>query len=266
MSQRLIPPRGKPVRLRDYDPGYTGGLSKEEGLAQIPALRARLNELQDTLYADRRFAVLVVLQGIDTAGKDGTIKSVFQDVGPLGCSVANFGVPTEEELAHDYLWRYHLKMPERGRFVVFNRSYYEAVLVERVKSLVPRETWQTRYAQINALEQFLVDQGTLIAKFFLHISRDEQRERLQERIDNPKKHWKFRAGDLEERRHWDQYQEAFEEMLSRCNQDDAPWHVVPANRKWYRDIVVARALVERLEGLGLRYPGPFEHLAGIKVD
>lgn len=266
MSQHLIPPRGKTVRLGEYDPGYTGGLAKEQALAQIPALRARLNELQDTLYADRRFAVLVVLQGIDTAGKDGTIKSVFQDVGPLGCSVANFGVPTEEELAHDFLWRYHAKTPAKGKFTIFNRSYYEAVLVERVKNLVPEMTWQRRYGQINAFEQFLVEEGTVIMKFLLHISNGEQRERLQERIDNPKKHWKFRAGDLEERRHWDQYQEAFEEMLSRCHQDDAPWHVVPANRKWYRDIAVARALVDRLEGLGLRYPGPFEHLSGIKVN
>lgn len=266
MSQLLVPPAGKPVRLRDYDPGHAGGLARGEATAQIPALRDRLNELQDTLYADRRFAILVVLQGIDTAGKDGTIKSVFQAVGPLGCSVTSFGVPTEEELAHDFLWRYHAKTPERGKIVVFNRSYYEAVLVERVKGLVPEKTWQRRYDRINAFERLLVDEGTVIMKFFLHISKGEQRERLQERLDDPKKHWKFRAGDLEERRHWDQYQEAFEEMLSRCNQDYAPWNVVPSNRKWYRDIVVARALVERLEGLDLRYPGPFEHLSGIKVD
>ncbi len=265
MSQPLIPPCGQPVDLRGYDPAFTGNLAKEQARQLLPALCERLNELQDTLYADRRFAVLAVLQGIDTAGKDGTIKNVFRDVGPLGCSVANFGVPTEEELAHDFLWRYHRETPARGKFVVFNRSHYEAVLVERVKSLVPEATWQARYDQINAFERLLVDEGVVVMKFFLHISREEQRERLQERIDNPKKHWKFRQGDLEERRNWDRYQQAFAEMLSRCNPAHAPWHIVPADHKWYRDLVVARALVDRIEALGLRYPGPFEHLAGIRV-
>lgn len=266
MSQPLVPPHGRHVDLREYDPAFTGHVSKEQARERLPALRARLNELQDTLYADRRFAVLVVLQGIDTAGKDGTIKSVFQDVGPLGCSVANFGVPTDVELAHDFLWRYHRDTPEKGKFVVFNRSHYEAVLVERVKGLVPETTWRARYDQINAFERFLAGENVVIMKFFLHISRDEQRERLQERVDNPKKHWKFRHGDLEERRNWDQYQLAFADMLSHCNPAHAPWHVVPADHKWYRDAVIAQALVDRLEALGLRYPGPFEHLAGIRVE
>jgi len=255
----------KSVDLRDYNPAHTPGTSREEALADIVPLRLRLNELQDLLYADGRFAFLVVLQGIDTAGKDGTVRSVFQEVGPLGCSVVSFGVPSEEERAHDYLWRVHQHAPERGKLVIFNRSHYESVLVERVHGLVPKETWKRRYDEINAFERLLVAEGTVIVKFFLHISKDEQRERLQERVDNPKKRWKFRAGDLDERKLWDQYQEAFADMLTQCNTKHAPWHVVPADHKWYRDVVVARTLISKLEELNLRYPEPAEGVAGTKV-
>jgi PPK2 family polyphosphate:nucleotide phosphotransferase len=180
--------------------------------------------------------------------------------------VESFKVPTPEELAHDYLWRYHQKMPERGHITIFNRSYYEAVLVERVKGIVPREVWQARYEDINRLEEYLVRNGTVVMKFFLVISKEEQRERLQERIDNPKKQWKFRLGDLEERKLWDEYLEAFEDALERCNTKHAPWHVVPADRKWYRDVVVARALVEKLESLDLRYPPAPPEVVGLKVE
>ena len=263
-EQPVIPPPGA-FEIARYDAAYTGGMSKEQGQEEIVGLRQRINDLQDLLFADRRHAVLVLLQGIDTAGKDGTIKSVFEQVGPLGCSVANFGVPTEEELAHDYLWRYHLKAPERGHITIFNRSYYEAVLVERVKEIVPPKVWLTRYDDINAFESYLAAQGTVILKFYLHISKDEQRERLQERVDNPKKRWKFKHGDLEERKNWDRYMHAFEDMVTRCNSEVAPWHVVPADKKWYRDVVVARAIVARLESLELRYPQPEEDIEGIKV-
>lgn len=264
--QPLTPPRGKTFHLADYDPGYSGDFDRARAEAEIAALRTRLNELQDLLYADRRYALLVVLQAIDTGGKDGTIKSVFQEVGPLGCNVVSFGVPTAEEAAHDYLWRYHRTAPERGKVGIFNRSYYESVLVERVKDLVPRDVWKRRYDEINQFEEYLGKQGTKIAKFFLHISKDEQRERLQERIDNPKKHWKFRKADLDERLAWDKYQEAFEDMVDRCNTEDAPWHVVPANRKWYRDVVVAKALIELLESLDLRYPDPEPGIESLKVE
>jgi PPK2 family polyphosphate:nucleotide phosphotransferase len=265
MSQSLVPPFEKTVNLRDYEPGHTPGMSREEALAAIDSLRSRLNELQDLLYADRRFAVLVILQGIDTAGKDGTVRSVFQEVGPLGCSVVSFGVPSEEENAHDYLWRVHQHAPERGKLVVFNRSHYESVLVERVHGLVSKDTWKRRYDEINAFERLLAAEGTVVVKFFLHISKDEQRERLQERVDNPRKQWKFRPGDLDERKFWDQYQEAFDDMLTQCNTRHAPWHVVPADRKWYRDVVVARTLIEKLEALNLRYPAPAEGVVGTKV-
>lgn len=258
-------PPGTRIDLRRFDARATNGREREEVEAELVGLRMRLNELQNVLYADARYALLVVLQGIDTAGKDGTINSVFEQVGPIGCSVESFKEPTPEELAHDYLWRYRRKMPERGHITIFNRSYYEAVLVERVRGIVPREVWRARYEDINRLEEYLVRNGTVVMKFFLVISKEEQRERLQERIDNPRKQWKFRLGDLEERKLWDEYLEAFEDALERCNTKDAPWHVVPADRKWYRDLVVARALVEKLESLDLRYPPAPPEVQGLRV-
>lgn len=265
MEDPHIPTIGRQVLLSDWDPRGNGEFEQREAAETMAALRLRLNELQDRLYADRRFAVLVVLQGIDTSGKDSTIRSVFEQVGPLGCSVENFGVPSEEELEHDFLWRYHHRAPKRGYIVIFNRSHYEAVLVERVKQVVPPTVWASRFDQINRFEEMLTAENTVIVKFYLHISKEEQRERLQERIDNPRKRWKFRAGDLDDRKLWDDYRLAFEEMLTRCNTYTAPWYIVPGDRKWYRDIVVARAMVAKLESLGLRYPEPDPAIVGFKV-
>jgi PPK2 family polyphosphate:nucleotide phosphotransferase len=265
VNQPLIPPHGKKFELSRYDPRYDAGLSKEACKAQIEPLALRIDELQNTLYAAKSHAVLIVLQGIDTSGKDGTVKDVFAMTGPIGCSVVNFGVPTTEELAHDYLWRYRKETPRRGHITVFNRSYYESVVVERVKGLAPPDVWKRRYDEINAFERFLTENGMVILKFFLHISKDEQRERLQERVDNPKKHWKFSVGDLDERKRWDDYQAAFEDMVDRCNTEHAPWHVVPADRNWYRNLVVARVIVERLESLKLKYPPSKDNLTGVKV-
>ncbi len=264
--QPVVPPFDQPFRLKDYDPGHTGDADRDHAEQEMVALRLRLNELQDVLYADRRYGLLVVLQGIDAAGKDGTIKSVFQEVGPLGCDVVSFGVPTAEEAAHDFLWRYHVHAPERGKVMIFNRSYYESILVERVDNLTPKDVWKARYDQINDFERYLAGEGTVIMKFFLHISKEEQRERLQERVDDPNKRWKFRLGDLDERKGWDAYEEAFEDMVAKCNTERAPWHVVPANHKWHRDTVVAKALIERLEGLKLRYPEPEKGIEGLKVQ
>ncbi|MEO9254881.1 MAG: PPK2 family polyphosphate kinase [Tepidiformaceae bacterium] len=266
MKQPIIPPTGERVKLKDFDPGFTNGMKKSDCEEGIEGLRTRLNELQDLLYADKRYALLVVLQAIDTGGKDGTIKSVFREVGPLGCSVASFGVPTDLELRHDYLWRYHLRTPERGQVVIFNRSYYESVLVERVHEIVDKETWTRRYDELNAFEEYLANQQTIVMKFYLHISKDEQQERLQSRVDDPNKRWKFHTADLAERKRWDDYQEAFADMLSNCNTEQAPWHVVPADHKWYRDVVVAKALIERLEGLDLRYPDADKGIEGTKVE
>ena len=262
----IVPKPGNKVRLSDYDPGDRGGMTKEAALAEIADLRVRLNELQNLLYADERFAVLFVLQAIDTAGKDSTINSVFQEVGPIGCQVVSFKVPTPEELAHDYLWRYRKATPEKGHITIFNRSHYESVLVERVKDIVPKDVWSKRYDDINEWERYLVRNGTIVLKFFLYISKDEQRERLQERVDNPKKQWKFRLGDLDDRKLWDQYIEAYQDALTKCNTEEAPWHIIPANHKWYRDVLVARALCKKLEGLDLRYPPADPAVLKVKVE
>jgi PPK2 family polyphosphate:nucleotide phosphotransferase len=264
-SQHLVPPRDKKFHIEEYDPGYTGNLKEDEARKRILDLRVRLNELQDLLYADGRFGLLVVLQGMDASGKDGTANSVFQVAGPVGSSVVSFGVPSEEERAHDYLWRIHKAMPERGRVVIFNRSHYESLLVERVRGFTPEERWKERYEEVNQFEQMLSREGTVILKFFLHISKDEQREQLQERVDDPAKRWKFRLGDLDDRKLWGDYMKAHEDVVDRCNTGYAPWHVVPADHKWYRDVVVAEAIIERLETLELRYPDPEEGIVGLKV-
>ena len=265
MSQPLIPPRGKKFEIKEYDSSHSPDASKDAAAAEIASLRLRLDELQNLMYADGRFGMLIVLQAIDAGGKDGTIKSVFREVGPLGCSVVSFGVPTKPELAHDYLWRYHREAPERGNMVIFNRSHYESVLVERVRNIAPRDVWKARYDQINRFESYLSSQGTVVMKFFLHISKDEQRQRLQARVDDPKKRWKFRMGDLDDRKLWDHHQAAFEDMVGNCNTEEAPWHVVPADHNWYRDLVIARALVEKLESLDLRYPEAEAGVAGLTI-
>lgn len=217
---------------------------------------AAINDLQDRLFADRRHALLVVLQGIDTSGKDGTIRGVFNATGPLGVSVTGFGVPTETERAHDYLWRVHHVCPRRGTIGIFNRSHYEDVLVVKVRSLAPPEAIEPRYEDINAFEKMLANNGTVILKFMLHISKDEQKERLQERLVEPDKHWKFNPGDLEDRLLWDDYQEAYDVMLRRCSTDWAPWFVIPADRKWARNAAIAGIVRKTLEAMDPRYPVP----------
>ncbi len=262
---RLAP--GKPVDLAKLDPGSTAGFrgGKSAAAPQLAELTERLETLQELLWAEHEHKVLVVLQGMDTAGKDGTIRHVFEGVNPAGVRVAAFKTPTPEELAHDFLWRVHPKVPGRGELVIFNRSHYEDVLVVRVHELVPKKVWEPRYEQINAFEKLLADTGTTILKFFLHIDKDEQRERLQARVDDPRKRWKFRRGDLEERKLWDDYVAAYEDALARTTTEWAPWHVVPANKKWYRNLVVATVLVETLERLMMRYPPAEEGIEGLQV-
>jgi PPK2 family polyphosphate:nucleotide phosphotransferase len=259
---------GEAAGLGDRDPSdqslFAG--DKKAGKAALIKLNKRLEELQELFYADNRHRLLVVLQATDTGGKDGTISSVFDGVNPLGVKVASFKKPTEAELAHDYLWRVHPHVPANGEIVIFNRSHYEDVLVVRVHDLVPEERWRRRYEQIVDFEKLLIEEGTTIVKFFLHISKDEQRERLQARLDDPQKHWKFSMGDLDERKRWDEYQAAFEEAISNTSTDSAPWYVIPANRKWYRNIVVATILIETLESLDLRFPEPEEDPSGIVVE
>lgn len=249
---------GSQVRLAEIDPGATFGRTKEESGAELAADRARLADLQERVWAEHRHKVLVVLQGIDTAGKGGTLEHVMGAFNPLGCPVHAFKVPTEIERAHDYLWRVHARAPGSGEIAIFDRSHYEDVLVVRVLGLVPEERWRARYAEINAFERLLVDEGTTILKFFLYIDRDEQRERLQARLDDPNKRWKFRMGDLETRARWYDYVAAYEEALSRCSTDAAPWYVIPSNRKWFRNLAVASILADALNDLDPHYPEPSE--------
>jgi PPK2 family polyphosphate:nucleotide phosphotransferase len=267
MKQYKVKP-GSKVNLSKWDPNddseFQGG--KEAGLAEVAKLTARLGELQELLFAEGKHKILVVLQAMDTGGKDGTIRRVFSGVNPQGVHVASFKVPTPEELAHDYLWRVHKVVPGKGEMVIFNRSHYEDVLVVRVHNLVPPEVWGARFEQINNFERLLAETGTTILKFYLHIDLDEQKQRLQDRLDDPAKHWKFRLGDLKERKLWPEYMEAYEDALGKTSTSYAPWYVIPANRKWYRDLVIASILIETLEGLEMKFPPAEEDLAGVVIE
>lgn len=258
---------GAAVDLAAIDPRSTPGFDGDKAAArdELRDLRDELEAFQERFWAERRRSLLVVLQAMDAGGKDGTIRNVFTALNPQGTRVTGFGVPTEEELAHDFLWRIHASTPGKGRIGIFNRSHYEDVLVVRVAGLAPESVWSRRYDQINDWEATLAAAGTTIVKFFLHISRDEQRERFQKRLDNPDKQWKFSLGDLEVRTQWDAYQAAYTDVLARCSTADAPWYVIPADRKWYRDLAVARIMVETARRLDPRYPPAEDDLSGVTI-
>ncbi|MCK6455608.1 MAG: polyphosphate kinase 2 family protein [Phycisphaerae bacterium] len=253
-------------RLRDVKTDDDGGLEKDAGKAAFERAHARLIELQQLFYADGRFALCVVFQAMDTGGKDGTIRDVFGGVNPAGCRVTSFKAPNDVELRHDFLWRIHQHTPRLGHFAVFNRSHYEDVLVARVKKLVPSERWKPRFEHINTFERMLFDEGTRIVKFLLHISRDYQRERLLRRLHDPAKQWKFDPQDVAERARWDDYQQAYEEVLNRCSTAAAPWYVVPAEHHWFRNLLVTQVLVETIESLPLAYPKPSFDPSRIVID
>jgi PPK2 family polyphosphate:nucleotide phosphotransferase len=239
---------GDTVRLSKYDPDYTHPhIKREEADAELTKLTQKLSDLQELLYAAQHQSVLIIVQGMDTSGKDGTIRHVFGTLNPQGCAVHSFKVPTAEEASHDFLWRIHNAAPAKGVLGIFNRSQYEDVLVVRVHNLVPEDEWSKRYKAINHFEKLLTQNSTIVLKFFLHISQDEQTERLQARVQDKKKAWKISSSDFAERRYWDAYQHAYEDALSKCSTDDAPWYVVPANHKWYRNIAIAQTLVDTLE-------------------
>jgi PPK2 family polyphosphate:nucleotide phosphotransferase len=262
-----VPP-GTPVELSEHDPYSRDGFEgkKKEGRGALPELNLRLAELQTRLWAESRQSLLVVLQAMDTGGKDGTIRHVFSGVNPQGVHVRGFGVPSEWELAHDYLWRAHHQAPEAGAITIFNRSYYEDVLVVRVQGLAPEDVWSKRYEHIRHFEKMLSDEGTTVVKLFLNISHDEQKQRLQARLDEPDKNWKFRAGDLVDRARWDDFQRAYEDAMTLTTTDYAPWYVVPANRKWYRNLAVSSILIETLERMDPRYPDPEDDLDAVVVE
>ncbi len=259
---------GKKLDLSKFDTRDTpfwDSDDKEGALVRLRELNERLELLQELLWAQGRERVLVVIQAMDAGGKDGTVRHVFEGVNPTGVRVASFKRPSSKELAHDYLWRVHSKVPGDGELTIFNRSHYEDVLVVRVEELVPKKRWERRYQHIVDFEQMLADEGTTIVKLFLHISRDEQRERLQARLDEPDKNWKFEEGDLGPRAKWDQYQEAFEDALSKTSTKSAPWYIIPADRKWYRNIAVSEILIQTLEGLDMSFPAAPEGLADIII-
>jgi PPK2 family polyphosphate:nucleotide phosphotransferase len=261
---RVVP--GSQIRLADHDPNDAGPYQRRrDALSDFEDARARLDLLQERLWAEHRRSLLVVFQAMDTGGKDGVIRGVFSGVNPQGCRVANFKQPSAEELDRDFLWRIHQRVPGHGLIGVFNRSHYEDVLVVRVHELVPPAVWRQRYGLINDFEHLLSSNGTTILKFFLHISKQEQEERLEKRLADPTKTWKFSVNDARERQFWDDYMAAYEDALSRCSTDEAPWFIVPANRKWYRDLVVARVLADTLARLDPRPPKPDAAIEKIKI-
>ena len=255
------------IRIGDSDAARPAGLPKGDELKKAAKHESkRIRKLQSALYADGRYALLVVLQGRDASGKDGTVKKVFRSVNPMGCEVTSFKVPSEIELQHDFLWRIHQRVPARRMIGIFNRSHYEDVIVPRVHKLVPKKVWSERFNHINDFEKALVENSVVILKFFLHVSRDEQKKRLNDRLNDRKKNWKFRTGDLDDRALWGDYTKAFRDAIANCSTSLAPWHIVPADDEDARDLLVARKIADALEALDLRYPPLDPKLKGIKIE
>jgi PPK2 family polyphosphate:nucleotide phosphotransferase len=267
MKRYIIKP-GSRIDLSTFDTRDKSAFSgkKKDARKRLNQLNVELEALQELLYAEHKHKILIILQAMDTGGKDGTIRHVFEGVNPQGVRVVSFKVPTLEELDHDYLWRVHKHTPAKGEVVIFNRSHYEDVLVVRVHQLVPEDVWSKRYQQINDFEHMLAEEGTTILKFFLHISQEEQKDRLQARLNEPTKHWKFNSADLKERKLWPQYMQAYQDVLNQTSTEWAPWHVVPANRKWYRNLVIASSIVDTLQGLKMKYPPGEADLDKVVID
>ena len=253
------------IRLRDFDPDDCGGVEKDETRDKTRKLCERSGELQHLLYANATHAVIILLQGMDGSGKDSTGASVLGFVTPAGVQTTNFKAPSAEEVAHDFLWRVHKAVPRYGCLGLFNRSHYEEVLIVRVLGLQPEKVWRDRYEQINAFEKLLSGNRVVLLKFFLHISKEEQAERFRERLENPTKHWKFSIADLKMREQWNDFQDAYEDAINQCSTKHTPWHIVPANRKWFRDYVVAGTVVEALEQLHLKWPECKDDLSNVKI-
>ena len=255
-SDKLLVKPGSKLKLSQRDPDDTHGFTKAKAERELEKHRVKMDALQELLYAEKKHALLIVLQALDAGGKDGTIRHVMSGVNPQGCQVTSFKTPTAEELGHDFLWRVHKAVPIKGAIGIFNRSHYEDVLIARVHNLVPKAVWSKRYEDINNFESLLDRSGVRILKFFLHIGKDEQKKRFEARLADPNKTWKASAADFTERTHWDEYTAAFEDALSKCSERHAPWYVVPANKKWFRNLAVSQIIVEALEGLKMSYPKP----------
>jgi len=254
-----------PIRLKDFSPNFHEGLDKDKAREKSLKFVERIADLQELLHANSRQALLIILQGMDTSGKDGATRHVLHGVNPAGVETANFKVPSAEELAHDFLWRVHKVIPRYGNIGVFNRSHYEDVLIVRVMNLQPTPVWRARFDQINTFEKHLVDNRVILLKFFLHISKQEQAERLNARLEDSRKKWKFQPDDLKMRAHWPQFMKAYEDAINFCSTKQAPWHIIPANHKWYRDYLISKIMLRTLEELNLHWPKPHKDLAKFKV-
>ena len=253
------------VKLDEIDASYKGEKEDKDSVqAELEKNAQRLHDLQYLMYAENKCSLLIVLQGVDAAGKDGVVDHVLTVMNPQGCRVYGFKTPSAEELAHDYLWRIHQATPRKGYVSVFNRSHYEDVLVVRVHNLVPREVWSKRYDEINAFERQLFDNGTHILKFYLHIDKEEQLARFKQRLDDPNRHWKISESDYAEREYWQEYGRAYEDAISKCSTDYAPWYIIPSNHKWFRNLVVSQILVNTLESLNMKFPQSTANIAEIK--
>jgi PPK2 family polyphosphate:nucleotide phosphotransferase len=275
MSQPFIVEPGNSIHLKGVEKGcypertpeYTGAYRKKgETKKPLKKLHKKMLKLQELLYAESQHALLIILQGMDTCGKDGTIRKVMSGINVQGCNVVSFKVPTVDEVSRDFLWRAHKAVPQQGKIGIFNRSHYEDVLVVRVHDLVPESVWQQRYQQINDFEKMLIENGTVVLKFFLHISKDEQKERLESRLNDPSKHWKITEADIHERAYWDDYMQAYETVLQKCSTDWAPWYIIPANKKWYRNLVITERIVETLENLDMKFPEPNSDVSNLFVE
>jgi PPK2 family polyphosphate:nucleotide phosphotransferase len=261
----LVRPRTR-VKLRDFDPDDTAGFSKgDKTRAHLEKNISRMDDLQYRLYAENQRALLIVLQGMDASGKDGTVRHVMSGLNPQSCRATSFKVPSAEEAGHDFLWRIHRAMPARGELGIFNRSHYEDVLVVRVHRLAPKSVWSARYDQINAFEKLVCENGVTILKFFLHISKEEQKQRLEQRLGDAAKNWKISPADFRERQYWDDYVKAYEAALSQCSTSAAPWFIIPSNKKWFRNLAVSQIIVETLEAMNPTFPKPASDLSKIKV-
>jgi len=257
ISENFIVNPGIEIKLSNWDPTFTGGISKSyaENLLENDLMN-QMSNLQYKLFADKSQALLVVLQGMDASGKDGTIRHAMNAFNPQSCKVVSFKKPNDEEISHDYLWRIHKYTPAKGEIAIFNRSHYEAVIEERVHKLIPEDTWSKRYNQINEFEKYLFENNIKIVKLFLHISKDEQKKRLKERINDPIKQWKFSESDIIGRKLWDEYTLAYEEMLRKCSTKHIPWYIIPANNKWFRNFAVAQIIINTLDTMDLKFPKP----------
>jgi PPK2 family polyphosphate:nucleotide phosphotransferase len=257
MIKHYLLPRNGNVKLKDYDPNDTGSLQEnDELMAEFEAMKEKLEHLQDKLIADKKHSLLVIFQGMDCSGKDGVIKKVLSSMNPQGFQVTSFKKPTAEELSHDFLWRAHKAVPASGYIAAFNRSHYEDVLITRVHGLISNKEAKRRFKHIRSFEKLLIDNQVTVIKIFLHISKDFQIEKLKDRLSNPKKKWKFDPADLQERKSWEEYQSAYEDVFNECNFKEAPWYLVPANHRWFRDYLVLKIVVKALEDMELEYPKP----------